>query len=522
MMIGPILDANALGRAARFDELLGFLRNSNYSDAFICERLHLERAEDFELDSKKRDPLPLAESPADILLALFLAGNAVRISTARSLLGDRNIELLGGMGLLAVDEDAHLCSATAALYPVEDIYIASDRWNMPDGSPLEVPDDTVYPAFIPNTRLFVRHLPHRPGAKYLDLCAGTGIAALWAASRGAGQAWSGDIADRSSQFAEFNRRLNALPNVHVITSDLYKNMAGLRFDVISAHPPYVPTLQPKWIFFSGGRDGEEITRRIIEGVPDHLEQGGSFIALTMGGDRKNQPFEYRIREWLGTAEGEFDIAFLVRKEMDPQEFALRANRETLRTREESELWDRFFRKLQVTSLSYGFICIQRRSGAGTAFTVRRQTSSLTSRDPWEWLFRWEAAAHGERMLQLILDSTLLAAKEMEFQVLHRLNQGTWMPSNYSLRIDYPFSMECEVQPWMAHFISLCDGRATGRDAFRTLIQNGILPESIPESEFAQAAASLISGGFIEVEGFEIRGRTTPSIFTGCSSSKDRV
>jgi len=495
------MDIHDLGRTGRFAELLRLLQSVDYTDEFIRTRFKLPRPEDFELDRKKRAPLPEPESAADILAAVFLAGESAELEAATRMLGREGIGLLEDMGLLIAELDRGRCHARVALYPVEDRYLASDRWSHPDGLPWSGPEDTVYPAFIPNTRLFLRHLPERPAGDFLDLCAGTGAAALLAAKRGATHAWSVDIADRSTRFAEFNRRLNGLANVDPVTGDLYQNLKGRCFDVIAAHPPYVPALQSKWTFFSGGRDGEDITRRTVEGLPDHLNDGGIFLALTMGGDRAQQPFECRIREWLGEREGEFDIALIVRKELDPQEFALRANRETIRTREESEAWSQLFASLRITSLVYGFVCVQRRSGARTTFTVRRQAAPYASRSPWEWLLAWETAAAGDRLTQLILDSPLHASRETEFEVVHRLGNGTWDPSSYKLRTERPFSMQCSAQPWMAHLLSLCDGRATGREVLMALIRNEVLPGTTPEDEFARAAATLASGGFLEVGGF---------------------
>jgi len=495
------MDIDDLGRTGRFEEVLRLFQSTDYTDDLIRTRLKLRRPEDFELDHKRRAPLPTPESAADILIAVFLAGEKTSLEAATRMLGSNGIGLLEDMGLLIAERDTGRCHATVALYPVEDIYIASDRWSHPDGSPWSGPEDTVYPAFIPNTRLFLRHLPERPAGDFLDLCAGTGAAALLAAKRGAAQAWSVDIADRSTRFAEFNRRMNGLTNVYPVTSDLYQKLEHRRFDMIVAHPPYVPTLQPKWIFFGGGRDGEDITRRCIEGLPDHLNDGGVFLALTMGGDRVHQPFERRIRHWLGERAEEFDIALIVRKELDPQEFALRANRETIRTREESEAWNQLFATLEVRSLVYGFVCIQRRSSARTTFTVRRQAAPSASRSPWEWLLAWETAAGGDQLTRLILDSPLHASQETEFEVVHRLGNGEWNPSSYKLLTEHPFNMECSIQPWMAHLLSLCDGRATGREVLMALIQNEVLPHATPENEFARAAATLVSGGFLQVVGF---------------------
>jgi methylase of polypeptide subunit release factors len=502
-MTSPLIAADALGRSGQFGELRQLLQSADYGDEFLCRRFHLQRAEDFEIDRRKRAPLPVPESEADLLATLFLAGEIIEQNTVRHFLGAGKMALLEGMGLLRHEPQTAQCCATAALYPVGDLYIASDRWSAHDGSQFSVPEDIVYPAFIPNTRLFLRHLPERPCGRFLDLCGGTGVAALMAARSGAEQAYSGDISDRSTLFAEFNRQLNGVSNAQAVTSDLYQNFTDCRFDAISAHPPYVPTLQPKWVFFSGGRDGEEITRRIVEGLSDHLNDGGVFLALTMGTDRVDRPFEHRVREWLGAGEKDFDVAFLARKELDPQEFALRANRETVRSLEESERWSALFKSLQITSLAYGFICIQRRSGAQKTFTVRRQASPSKLRAPWEWLLRWESTACIGEVEQLLLDSPLHASLQTEFVVRHRLDEGLWNPLSYTLRTEDPFNMECNAKPWMAHLISLCDGKATGREALKILIQNEALPKSTPPGEFARAAASLVSGGFIEVEGFRL-------------------
>src|ERR1019366_4203123 len=320
------MQIDSLGRSGKFDELREFLRSAGYSEEFLRARFHLERAEQFELDRGKRAPLPEAASAADILTALYLAGEFASVAEAERLMGRDSISLLGAMAVLAMDAAGGRCHGTVALYPLADLHIASDRWSNPDEAPFEAPSDTVYPAFIPNTRLFLEHVPRGECGSFLDLCAGTGIAAILAARQGAREAWAGDIAERCTRFAEFNGRLNGLASFHPVTSDLYGSLGS--FDRIVAHPPYVPALQPKWIFFSGGEDGEEITRRIVEGLPAHLNDGGVFLALTMGTDRSDAPFERRIREWLGERGGGVDIALIVRKAYEPHEFAVRNGQES--------------------------------------------------------------------------------------------------------------------------------------------------------------------------------------------------
>jgi methylase of polypeptide subunit release factors len=73
---------------------------------------------------------------------------------------------------------------------------------------------------------------------------GTGIAALVAAQKDAAHAWAFDITARATHFAEFNRRLNAIPNVTAAEGDLYAPAGGQTFDRIVAHPPYLPVYRP--------------------------------------------------------------------------------------------------------------------------------------------------------------------------------------------------------------------------------------------------------------------------------------
>jgi hypothetical protein len=101
----------------------------------------------------------------------------------------------------------------------------------------------------------------------------------------------------------------------------------------------------------------------------------------------------------------------------------------------------------------------------------------------------------------MLDRPLHRGRDAEFQVRHRLEGSGWAPQRYTLQTQWPFSMECDAHPWMANLIALCDGHATGRDLLRVLVENQVLPRGIAEDEFARAAAALVSGGFIEVEGF---------------------
>ena len=490
-----------LGQAGRYEELRRFLETSDYSETTICAKLGLHRLADYDMEPSRRAALPAPVDAADVLIRLFLAGDALGREVVDAHLDAHATALLDAMGLLGTTE-AGRCMGTVALYPVDGFLIASDRWSHPDGSAFEAPADTVYPALVRNTRLFLDLLPDGACQSCLDLGSGTGIAAFIAARNGAIESWAADIAQRSTQFAEFNRELNDVIRVSTINSDLYEQLGGRTFDRIIAHPPYMPVLTPKWVFLSGGEDGEEITRRIVEGLPGHLREDGLCCSLTMGTDRQDAPFELRVRNWLGVKQNEFDVALIVRRIVEPQQFAMSTAPFEPRSRADAHAWRELFARLGVVSLVYGFLLIRRRLDLSRpALTIRRMAAPDFGRADWQWMLAWESAAASEQAAAIILDSPLHASRRTDFEVVHGLTDEGWSPKSYQLRIDRPFAMNCAAEPWAANLIGLCDGQLTGRQHFQHFSEEGFIPPGTTEADFADAVAPLVSGGFIEVEGF---------------------
>ena len=135
----------------------------------------------------------------------------------------------------------------------------------------------------------------------LELCAGTGVAALRAARRGAAEAWATDIAPRCVEFARFNARLNDLADrVRVVESDAWSALGGETFDLVVAHPPYVPALSHRFDFRDGGADGEQVARRIVEGLGAAPASGRPVRdARRRSAIARGAPIAARVREWLG-------------------------------------------------------------------------------------------------------------------------------------------------------------------------------------------------------------------------------
>ena len=87
---------------------------------------------------------------------------------------------------------------------------------------------------------------------------------------------------------------------------------------------------------------------------------------------------------------------------------------------------------------------------------------------------------------------------MELLVLNKLVEGEWKEEQYTLQVDYPFSMESRMHPWYAYLLRRCDGVRTGLDHLSHLKEEGIVHPDIQPEEFAQALLSLVSGGFVQI------------------------
>jgi methylase of polypeptide subunit release factors len=395
---------------------------------------------------------------------------------------------------------ARMCAAVA-LYPVGNLFIASDRWTLPPASAGELRDDFVFPAITSNTSQFVHTLPQEPCESCLDLCAGTGVAALAAVRCGSHAAWAVDITERSTQMAEFNRLLNGFSNVTVMQGDLYQHLDGLTFDRIVAHPPYMPVLKRAQAFYDGGADGEQVTRSIVQGLPRHLRPGGRFYCLAQGSDRDDAPFEQRVRAWLAEAQSEFDVLVIVRQDQAPADTAVQYAVKSKGGGGAVQQMREMLKDLGVQNLPYGWLIIQRRDNSRPVFTVRRSVGRVSTRDEVGWLLKWETAVVTPGFIEKLAEAHPVATPSLELHTVHRMKGGDLLPEEFTLKTEYPFRVECRVQPWVGFLLPQCDGKSTVGELLQFCKQNNFVHTDTPLAEFVKLLTAFVAGGFLEVEGF---------------------
>lgn len=167
---------------------------------------------------------------------------------------------------------------------------------------------------LSDSRMLADHLRRErlgPDVRVLDLCTGSGLLALVAATRRA-SVTAIDISRRALLSVRANALLNGV-RVTALRGDLFEPVAGQRFDVIVSNPPYLPDpdedlpnrgLERAW---NAGPRGREFVDRICAEAREHLHPGGTLLlihssvcgeqetleALTAGGLEPSVTFRHR-------------------------------------------------------------------------------------------------------------------------------------------------------------------------------------------------------------------------------------
>jgi release factor glutamine methyltransferase len=122
------------------------------------------------------------------------------------------------------------------------------------------------------------------GRRVLDIGTGSGALALAAARAGAADVTAVDLSLRSVAATWLNSRLHRA-EVRVRRGDLFTPVAGRRFDLVVANPPYVPAATAvlprhrKGRCWDAGMDGRALLDRICAGVPHVLAPDGDVLLV---------------------------------------------------------------------------------------------------------------------------------------------------------------------------------------------------------------------------------------------------
>lgn len=506
-----------LGSDEDFHQVATLFRITDYDESTLCRLLGVEALCD--IGSIERSKILIA-GPIGLLIRLFLFVESVPRAEVEQLLAPAVIDALRALDLIRSRQEqtdktqpTDQYYSSVWLYPVAGLWIASDRGTDPDGSDLAKLPDVVFPALYEGTLRFLRAIPDSPAGAALDLCSGSGVAAL-AMSRWAETVVACDITERARHFAQFNRRLNNCSNAQVARGDLFAPVKGRSFDRIVAHPPFVPASHEGLIYRDAGVTGEVVIRRIVEGLPEYLRPGGIFCAVCAAWDSSEARFEERVRLWLGQSAAEFNILYALYRQISPEEVARQLPEvKAAGSDADAARWTKLFRDAGLTTNVYGAIVIQRiesadpRDGHLRRFTRRLKMGPRTAGADFEWALRWYAwrdsiEAQG-RMAELMCGLKPRLSRYLKATVSHAVQGETLVPVDVVLEVDRPFPTASRIDPWMLPMLMKFDGRVAAEEVYFSARVDASLPEGFALSDFALLVTNMIERGCLEINATQL-------------------
>ena len=498
-----------LGSVDQFARVRELFVRAGFEETPICARAGIASLYELPLLQDRaafREPT----DPQSLFVRLFLDCDRVPWGVVRSTLSSADLDALETLGLVHdAHDDGAMCASTVAIYPMSELFIASDRRHDFDSTASVPPSDLVFSPMTRETQRFLRLMPRESCDHLLDLCTGTGVAGLIAAAKFARQVTLVDIAARSVRFAKFNVALNALSNVRVLQGDVYEPVAGERFGVIIAHPPYVPALETEFVFRDAGLDGEEVTRKVIAGLGAHLAVGGQFFCECMLTERADVTLEDRLREMLGDEHEEFDIVIAQGRTSDPLHYLSDQARAGYSSFDSLARWSEILDELKIEQLVFVSILMERRANDRPVITTRRALSPLTSAADMQWVLRWMVGTVSWDMADMrrLLSSRPRTLPRTELRSRSVLHEGQWAVEECQLVTLAPFAVEAACPNWYATLLQFCDGRMTAREHLQYLRDTHAVPDTAPEDLFASMIRQLVDAGLVEIEEFRLPDAT---------------
>lgn len=436
------------------------------------------------------------------LVRLYIDGEPLTDAVVREYVSDGGVRVLAALGLIAPSPDNQgVLEPTVMLMPLDGMWLASDLLPRTGSGAASTRQDFVYSAGNDLTASFLAVIPKAPGARVAELCAGTGVAAIRSVRDGAALAVASDITPRCAHFAQFNARLNAVDDrIDVRVSDVWEAFGDEQYDLIVAHPPYVPALSHRFDFRDAGGDGEHVSRRIVEGAPAHLARGGRLIIRAALSDRRGASIAERIRGWLGDASPEFDLVQVESYDyglLDAYKGVTKGGRDYV----DCERWLRHFQALEIERFAVCFVELRREAFGRAPITERRTMGADLSPLVADWHFRFA------RFLQEGGDSATARMAGQRPRVpaavraavhLESLDDGGWQTVGATVESKWPAHGVVKAPPIAPTLLELCDGSRDAGGVLAGLRETGLVTDEVGVEEVSLLMEVLATAGALEL------------------------
>lgn len=228
------------------------------------------------------------EGPVAVLLRLFLLGDAVAEDEAAGPLLPLTVEALVDARVLT--RQSGVVRSLVRIGWCDGLLVASD-WDG-EGPPPADHVAPVAPASLTLANLTVR----TPGVGALDMGTGCGVQAFLAAGH-ARSVVGTDLNERALALSAFGAALNGLDGCQWRQGSFFGPVAGERFDLVAANPPFVISPETAFMFRDGGGVGDSVSRRVVGDAARALRPGG-WATILCSWVEQGPDWSTPLRPWL--------------------------------------------------------------------------------------------------------------------------------------------------------------------------------------------------------------------------------
>ncbi len=407
------------------------------------------------------------DADLSVLARLFALGASVRRETAAATLAPVGLDALESAGIVEARGDGRVGSSMRVT-PCEELLFLHDR------SDARGPSDQVAavgPASLTLASLTIR----RPVELALDLGTGCGVQALLA-SRHAGRVIATDVSGRALDVARVNAAINGIENVELRGGNLFEPVAGERFDLIVANPPFVISPETSHVFRDSDLPGDAISELVVGGATELLARGGHATILCEWICRAGEDWPQAPRRWT---EGRgCDAVALHYNTADPETYAGAWNGGLRELDpdgyvEAVERWAAYQRSLDVAGVSTGAVVLRRRGRGGGGSGSGSGRGSAGSWFRAEEMPGGPSGAAGEHLVRVFAAEDLLRARRADLlecrlrlavgQELRQLlvyGEGGWESGDADLRSEPGIGVSVVVPGEVVHVLLSLDGERT--------------------------------------------------------------
>ena len=450
-------DVAALGRLKQALTAAGYTRETVLATLHSDQHLLAQPGEVVVFERRVS-----AGRPADTLIKYFLIGMTVAPNDLEEALPGFTLEELRRLGMAeGVAGGGVRCPVR--IVPHGDVLVASDRSYYRDtpGHDSDVVTGVSNPAIL-LADLTVR----KPAKRALDLGTGGGIQALLLANH-CEHVVATDLNPRALEFTRLNAALNGFRNIETRAGSWFEPVAGERFDIIAANPPYVISPETAFLYRDSGMPADSVSRELIRAMPEHLEEGGfGHILISWGVAAGQDPLEPPLR-WVDGLP--CDVWLLHYLTEDPLTQAAKWNRTLAmdgpeKYAESIDRWLAYYREQGIDQIAFGAVIMRRRSSAktwvraDTLHSTRGSAAGLVSR-----VFDAEDYLQGASPDALIDEQFTLVPNHRLEQLLV-VRDGEWHLQESTLTMTNALGFRGGLDVPTAHLLQHLDGKHTLREA----------------------------------------------------------